>query len=421
MGKSSSSRRTFLTHGAALASLSACTGPAAMDKDGNFTSDPPGTTAPPGTTTPPGTTPPFTEDPPCVDPFAGGEFLGVVDFTGEPDNDYGVPYGVGWDGRLLFDLQRIELEDKVTPNELFYIRTNSPDLLTTSEADWTIKIRGLVGEQLDIPLADVKALQTDQGEVMLECSGNTDSGNFGLMSAARWSGVPLLDVLDQFVDIDPAATRVLVRGFDDQSVPSEGGHSTPGAAWVFTFDELAQYGAFLAFGMNGVELPDDHGFPVRLMVPRWFGCACIKWVNKIVMVDEDEPATGQMMEFASRTHQIGEPLMARDYRSANMEQAAMPVRVEKWRIDGQIAYRILGILWGGDGPTDRMMIAFDGDEAPVDVCPTNNTDTWSLFVHRYDPVQTGEVLVTMRVDDPGVPQIRLDQGWYDRTFEVDEV
>ncbi len=127
-----------------------------------------------------------------------------------------------------------------------------------------------------------------------------------------------------------------------------------------------------------------------------------------------------MMEFAKRTHQIGVPTMARDYQPAAMQHSAMPVRIEQWSIGGRIAYRILGILWGGDRPTDRLVISLDGEEAPVSVCPPQaSNDTWSLWVHRFDPQALGEVLITMRVDDPTVPQIRLDTGWYDRTFEID--
>ncbi len=367
---------------------------------------------------------PSTTDPTvdCTDPFAGGEFLGVVPFTGEWASDFGTPYGVGWDARLLYDLQRVEEHDGLTPNDLFYVRTEYPDQLDTTEQDWVIRVRGLVGEEIDLPLADLKKLQVDQGPVMMECSGNTDGGSFGLMSSATWSGVPLMDVLSQFVDVDAAATQVLVGGFDGHSTPSVNNHSTPGASWVFTLEQLERYGAFLAFGMNGVDLPLDHGFPVRLMVPRWWGCACIKWVNRIRLVDDSEPATSQMQEFASRTHQPGVPALARDFRRAAMQAAAMPVRVEKWRIDDRISYRVLGILWGGEDPTDKLMISFDGQESPVDICPpTKNVNQWSVWVHRFDPTSTGEVLVTHRVDDASVDQIRLDMGWYDRTFTVDEI
>jgi DMSO/TMAO reductase YedYZ molybdopterin-dependent catalytic subunit len=96
----------------------------------------------------------------------------------------------------------------------------------------------------------------------------------------------------------PGASRVLVAGFDDHSQPSQA--SVAGASWIFTFEQLTRAGAFLATHMNGAPLALDHGAPVRLFVPGWYGCACIKWVNEIRLVGENEPATSQMQEFAAR-------------------------------------------------------------------------------------------------------------------------
>ena len=70
-------------------------------------------------------------------------------------------------------------------------------------------------------------------------------------------------------DLDPGATRVRVTGFDEYSTQSD--FSTPGAAWIFTLEQVAQTGMFLATSMNGLDLPLDHGFPVRLLVPGWYG------------------------------------------------------------------------------------------------------------------------------------------------------
>ena len=103
-------------------------------------------------------------------------------------------------------------------------------------------------------------------------------------------------------------------------------------------------------------LPLDHGFPVRLIAPGWYGCANAKWVDAITFVDDDTVATRQMREFAGRTHQQDTPSLARDFAPATMDLAAMPVRVEKQRIGGRLGYRIVGIAWGGDRRIDRLQI-----------------------------------------------------------------
>src|SRR4029077_13935439 len=123
------------------------------------------------------------------------------------------------------------------------------------------------------------------------------------------------------------AIAVLVSGYDHIGQQSQ--RSIVGASWVFPLASLDMLGAFLAVRMNGVELPDDHGKPVRLVVPGRYGCTWIKWVNEIRLVGPDEPATTQMVEFASRTHQTDPHKYAREYAPADMHTAATPVRVEK--------------------------------------------------------------------------------------------
>src|SRR5947207_897537 len=122
--------------------------------------------------------------------------------------------------------------------------------------------------------------------VLLECSGNADPLNYGLLSAADWEGIPLQAILDH---VQPSASsyRVLVSGVDDASRTWR--TSIAGASWIFSRDDLSH--AMLAVRMNGAPLPRDHGFPVRLIVPGWYGCTCVKWVDRIELVADDAPAT----------------------------------------------------------------------------------------------------------------------------------
>jgi len=361
----------------------------------------------------------------CADPFAGAQMLEQLAFTIDDGQPIQVPFHTklnqGWDARLYTDLTQLDADRLVTPTELFYIRTEFPDLLVTTD-DWQIAVSGLATPR-QLTMADLLPLVKDQGMHVLECSGNGGGGGFGLMSAASWAGAPVEEVM-ALIDVDPSATRVLIGGFDEHSVPSAGGHSTPGAAWIFTMEELTAARAFFATEMNGAALNDDHGKPVRLYVPNWYGCTCIKWVNEIVLLDEDAPATAQMQEFASRTHQSGTPQLARQYRPATMDQTAMPTRVEKWLVDGAITYRFLGIMWGGyELAGDALRIDFgDGTAAPVDVCPTQSTNqTWTLWEHLWRPTATGLYKIRMSIADPDIPTYRLDRGWYEREVTIDEI
>ncbi|MEM6790697.1 MAG: molybdopterin-dependent oxidoreductase [Myxococcota bacterium] len=367
----------------------------------------------------------------CDDPFAGGQLLEELVFTYDGGQPIQVPFNTklrqGWDARLYTDLAQIDQGQAVTPTEFYYIRTEFPDGIDTAQdptwADtWSIDVSGLATPR-SLTVADLAPLSVDQGVHVMECSGNGGGGGFGLMSAASWAGAPFEAVMD-LLDVDAAATRVRIGGFDEHSTPSIGGHSTPGAAWIFTFQELVEARAFFALEMNGAPLNEDHGRPVRLYVPNWYGCTCIKWVNEIEFVDDDAPATSQMQEFASRTHQNGVPSLARDYRPASMDQAAMPVRVERWLVDGEVVHRVVGIMWGGYALAgDRLAVSF-GDDVfePVTVCPAQTTNrTWTLWEHVWRPTAPGRYVVRMAIDDPAVPTYRLDRDWYAREVNVTEV
>ena len=256
-----------------------------------------------------------------------------------------------------------------------------------------------------------------QGTHLMECSGNSRSASFGLLSSADWSGIRLLDAIDRF-QVPAGATRLRVSGFDQYSQPS--GRSTPGASWVFGFDELERTGAFLATELNGAPLPADHGAPIRLVVPGWYGCTCIKWVDELRFVGDDEPATSQMREFASRTHQDGTPALARDYLPAEIDLAAMPVRVEKWRVSGAIRYRVVGMQWGGAKRTDRLDIRFgQGPWQPI--CMTNVPQApWALWEHEWRPDATGVHAITLRAADRSIRTRRLDAGYYLREVSIVE-
>jgi DMSO/TMAO reductase YedYZ molybdopterin-dependent catalytic subunit len=272
------------------------------------------------------------------------------------------------------------------------------------------------------------------GPHLLECAGNSRAAHFGLMSAAQWTGVPLARVLER-VRPAPRATQVLVSGFDEHKVADPG--SVPGASWIFGLHQIRASGAFLATRMNGAPLGLDHGHPLRLVVPGWYGCTAIKWVNEIALVDDAAPATDQMREYAGRTHQdpvgprdgvlLGEgrrpegPPLAKHFRPATIDAAALPVRVDKLDAGGgRIAYRIVGILWGGPTPPRDLRIRLDPGLAftPVDGIGTSAGRTWALWSHTIPAPGAGRHRIELAIRDPGTRTRRLDAGYYAREIDI---
>jgi DMSO/TMAO reductase YedYZ molybdopterin-dependent catalytic subunit len=264
----------------------------------------------------------------------------------------------------------------------------------------------------------------------LECAGNSKAAHFGFLSAARWAGAPLWPLLER-ARPGPRATQVLVSGFDEHDVQDAG--SVPGASWIFGLDRLRHSGAFLATLMNGTSLASDHGYPLRLVVPGWYACAAIKWVNEIALLDDGAPATDHMREYAGRTHQVlraGDSPPAKDFEPATLDPAATAVRVEKRRgRGGRISYRIVGILWGGSSealapssPTTQDVLHIRMNPGlpfvPAELLATDAKEPFTLWSHTFRPGAPGRYQIALRYTGPAARTRRLDAGFYTREIEI---
>jgi DMSO/TMAO reductase YedYZ molybdopterin-dependent catalytic subunit len=353
------------------------------------------------------------------DPFRLGRKIGDVGFTGEAPVRMGQAFGAELDRRRYTDLSTLSPGNIVTATKDFYIRTGASQLLGEANLS-SISVAGLLGKSFRLSVADLAKRARPVGVHLMECAGNARAVGFGMMSVARWSGVLVSEIIDQ-AEPTPAATRVLISGFDRYASPSS--TSVPGASWVFTLDEIISAKAFLATHMDGEPLTADHGAPVRLVIPGWYGCACIKWVNEITLVNDGAPATSQMQEYAARTLQKGAPQLAREFEPATIDQAATPIRVEKWIVNSKIRYRVVGILWGGTQPVRRLEVRFNPDEdyVPVDHIQQEANDPWSFWTHAWTPQRADTYIIRLRVTEPRVRARKLDAGYYTRTVEIAEL
>lgn len=249
----------------------------------------------------------------------------------------------------------------------------------------------------------------DRGVVTLECAGNFRQAGFGMLSRARFAGVPLADLLGGV----EAGALVEVAGAGRHAADSP-----PSTSWIFRASDLLGAGAFLATSLGGEPLSRASGAPVRLVVPGWFGCCAIKWVRSIVLVPPDAPATRQMAEYASRTHQDGVPGLARDFRPATVACAAVVTRVTR---TGR-TFAAEGLVWGGTCPVARVVVRVEGrDAARADVVQAGGPrENWGFFRARFDPGRASEAVLDARADAP-VPQPRVDAGWYARRVALDGV
>ena len=352
-----------------------------------------------------------------------GEFLGTVPLTG--DRPRQTPYGEavggpGLDTRVFTDLSSLSADQLITPTDRVFVRTAAPVGIEQRASTWQVALGAGPAAAL-LGIDELRRLSRPQGAHLIECAGNNDPDNFGLLSVADWDGVPVADLLPR---LSPGrdAYGVLVSGVDDEAQTARS--SVPGASWILTLSDLPRLGAFLATRMNGAPLSTEHGSPVRLVVPGWYGCAWIKWVNELRLVEADAEVTAQMAEFASRTHQNGRPARADAYQPPVIDLAATPVRVERWRVNGALEYRVVGIAWGGQQPATSLAIRFGSREpwTTFDVCPAPSAPrTWSLWTYRWKPAEPGLYNIALSSPDRSVRTRRLDMFFYSRRVRVDEV
>ncbi len=130
-----------------------------------------------------------------------------------------------------------------------------------------------------------------------------------------------------------------------------------------------------------------------------------------------------MREYATRTDQMGVPSLASDYRPASIEEAAIPIRIEKWLVGGKINYRVVGIVWGGSRPVNLLEIRLNPDEdyVPVERFSQGANGPWSFWTHTWMPKKPASYSIRLRVKDPSGPTRRMDSGYFVRRVEITEV
>ena len=360
----------------------------------------------------------------CPDDRPAGSLLETLPLTGDRPRD--TPFGEavggpGLDTRVFTDLSLITPDRLLTPSDRVFVRTAPPPGVSDRQPNWAVSLpAGSTPSKLD--LGSLRRRARPMGVHLIECAGNNDPNNFGLLSAADWTGVPLQDIVTPLAPTPGGAYGVLVTGEDDETRRARS--SVPGASWILPLADLPRLGAFLATEMNGEPLPVGHGAPVRLVVPGWYGCSWIKWVRDIRLVGPDAPVTSQMAEFAGRTHQGGRPALARDYEPPVIDVAATPIRVERRLVGGAVEHHVVGIVWGGARPVTTLEIRFGPRDPwrPLDVCPPpTSTRAWALWTYRWTPPAPGSYSISLRCPDPDVRTRRLDLFFYTRRVSIERL
>src|SRR6266480_3806048 len=253
----------------------------------------------------------------------------------------------------------------ITPNDLFYCVTKNVVDPKVNVDLWHLEIVGLVQNPATWRLQDLVGFKPTTQETTLMCISN--GLDAGLISNAVWKGLPLRDLLDQAGVLSTAA-RVRLQGVDNytDTVPLE---------------KAMEPTTLLAYEMNGVPLSDRHGYPLRVIVPGYFGEKNVKWLTKIEVTDANAKgfyeAQGWGPDFIVPTRsRIDVP---DDWAFESLGKLTAPIEVK-------------GIAYGGDRGISRVELSFDDGQtwSDAEIYYSGGDLAWSLWKAQWTPAKAGD-------------------------------
>ncbi len=231
-----------------------------------------------------------------------------------------------------------------------------------------LTIGGEVDKNLSLSLADLKARPQKDVTVTLECAGNGRAGHaersrsmpwhHEAVGTAKWSGTPLADVLEEAGITDKAVEIAFLgadRGFD-KGIEHNYGRS-------LTLEQARDGNILLCHSMNDMPLLPQHGAPLRLLVPGWYGMASVKWLTDIVVLDHAYDGFQQVQTYRYRkdADDPGQPVSHLRVKSL-MVPPGIPDWYSRQRMVDAGDVAVEGRAWSGDGTAiERVEFSDDGE------------------------------------------------------------
>jgi DMSO/TMAO reductase YedYZ molybdopterin-dependent catalytic subunit len=302
------------------------------------------------------------------------------------------------------------LSSFLTPNDRFYVRNHFP----TPEVDagaWRLRIEGAVGKPFDLGLDELRKLPGRTVTALLECSGNGRirlkppqigiRWDQGAVGNAEWTGVPLSVILER-AGVESDAVEVILEGADSGEIDAPQTKS-PGEisfARSLPLGKAQQPDVLLAYRMNGKELPIEHGHPVRVVVPGWYGMASVKWLKRIIVSKQPFQGYFQVLSYTIWRRRAGIAELAPVAELQVKSQIARPTRDEV--IAAGAKYRIYGAAWTGEGQIAKVEVSTDGGKlwSEAQLLGESLRYTWRFWDYAWStPQKPGRHVVMARATD----------------------
>jgi DMSO/TMAO reductase YedYZ molybdopterin-dependent catalytic subunit len=294
----------------------------------------------------------------------------------------------------------------ITPLGMHYLLTHF-DIPVIEPSIWELAVGGLVRKPLRLNLDDIKTRPSVTLAVTLECAGN---GRARLsprpvsqpwlgeaVGTAEWTGTPLGPLLEE-AGLMAEASEVVFTGLDRGIQGGVDQHYERGLQLADALpDEV-----LLAYSINGEPLPPQHGFPLRLIVPGWYGMTHVKWLRSITVTDRPFDGFQQAVKYQyRRSAEDSAAPVTRILPRALMVPPGVPDYMSRIRLVEPSIVMIEGRAWSGRGPVTRVEFSHDGGGSWVDAelgAPASPY-AWRGWTAEWDATRPGEYELSARATD----------------------
>ena len=292
----------------------------------------------------------------------------------------------------------------ITPTKSFYVRAHFP-IPKIDRGAWRLRVEGEVENSFEISYDELIRLEPRRVPVTLECAGNSRSflnppvkgvqWGLGAVGNAEWTGAPLSVLLER-AGVKTSAREVVLEGADHGRVDDP---KAPAGELKFARSIPLLKGSkdgLLAYKINDVDLPPEHGFPVRAIVPGWYAMASVKWLTRIIVIDRPFNGYYQTLDYAFWRNSELVPLGEMQVKA----EIARPVSGEK--IPANSTYRIHGAAWTSDGEITTVEISTDGGStwSNATLLGQSIPHAWRLWDFAWQtPAAAGQATLIARATD----------------------
>jgi DMSO/TMAO reductase YedYZ molybdopterin-dependent catalytic subunit len=289
----------------------------------------------------------------------------------------------------------------VTPNRLFFVR-NHFQVPPIDLATWRLAVDGCVERAREWTWDELAELPERSVFATVECAGNGRSflrpvvagvqWGDGAIGHAEWTGVPLRAVLEE-AGLRPGAVEVVFEGCDRGT---EADHPEPMQfARGLPIQKALDPDTLLVLRMNGELLEPNHGFPLRLFVPGWYGVASVKWLRRISVLDRPFRGYYQTKKYTVERRTAGS---VETVVIGPMALKSEVIRPRAGDVLGIGTNRLFGVAWAGEQAVAAVEVSTDGGRSwsQAELMGPRAKYSWSMWEHLWEVAVPGDYELLVR-------------------------